>query len=310
MKVMITGAHGMLAQRIVARLMDDWEYTLLLTDKQETTFYDTQKFSYRPLDITNRTAVLETCTEFRPEVVFNAAAFTNVDLCETERAESWAVNVTGVGNLVQTILQLSGIHLIHISTDYVFDGESATTYHEASPVHPINFYGASKLASEALALNSGISATILRTQGLYGTGFDIKKDYVRWILSKFEEGTPFDAIVDQRQNWTFTDDLAGMCIRASEVRYTGIVHACGAECLSRLEFARAIAKVFNYDPQMIGEITTASLRQAAKRPSNSEFNLEKLATVLDYRSLSVQEGLNLYRKQRGQRLEYLRPDLQ
>jgi dTDP-4-dehydrorhamnose reductase len=222
MRILVTGAHGLLGQKIAIVVAQETDYEILLTDVARETFFKNARFDYQQLDITERGDVRSLMKNYKPDYVINTAAITNVDACETEREFSWRVNVDGVKNLIFPIRKMEHGHLIQISTDYVFDGNTTDAYDEQSRPNPLSYYGRSKLASENAVLSSGISATILRTQVLYGTGNNIRQNFVSWVVSMLEKKQPFNVVTDQKGNPTLADDLAFSCLKAAEAKAQGI----------------------------------------------------------------------------------------
>jgi dTDP-4-dehydrorhamnose reductase len=122
-RVLIVGSNGLLGQKVTDLFSRSKNYEILNTSVEDKPFVKMNEFLYRHLDITNRNSVMKLVDDFLPEVIINTAAITNVDLCETERAIAWKVNVAGVENLVHAA-RMVGAKVIHFSTDYVFDGRS------------------------------------------------------------------------------------------------------------------------------------------------------------------------------------------
>ena len=150
---------------------------------------DRHLFDFTQLDITNKGDVKSLVTSFRPDIIVNAAAMTNVDVCETQRELAWKVNVVGVENLVEVARRLNSL-LIQISTDYVFDGKNGP-YKETDRANPVNYYGKTKLAGENVILAGGISSAILRTIVVYGTGINVKNNFALWVISSLREGKKY-----------------------------------------------------------------------------------------------------------------------
>ncbi len=297
MKILVTGAHGLLGQKIALVVAQETTHSILLTDIARDTFFANKRFDYQQLDITERNDVRSLVKHYQPDVVINTAALTNVDACEIERESSWRLNVDGVKNLIFPIRKMERCHLIQISTDYVFDGKTTAAYDELSRPNPISYYGRSKLAAENAVKESGISATILRTQVLYGTGYNVRQNFVTWVVSMLEKGKPFKVVTDQKGNPTLVDDLAYACLKAAEQSAQGIYHASGSESVTRHEFARAIAEEFEYDPAIIGTTTSEEIGQAANRPLNSSFVTLKLESEFRFKPSNIREGLQRYRQQ-------------
>jgi dTDP-4-dehydrorhamnose reductase len=295
-KILLTGANGLLGQKITEVFSRETDHELLLTDigpKAE----DPRKYKYAVLDITHKEEVKDAAKKFNPDIIINTAAYTNVDGCETERELSWKVNVDAVKNLI-IASRFNSSKIIHISTDYIFDGKTGG-YDEDSTPNPKSFYGKSKLASENALIASGINFAILRTMILYGTGKNIRPNFALWMIQKLEKNEPVKIVDDQYGQPTIVDDLALAIARIVERDRSGIYNLCGSEYLNRYEFALKLADIFEFDKSLIIPIKTKDLHQAADRPMNSSFITIKAETELGIKPLNVTDGLYFLKSQLG-----------
>jgi len=295
-KVLITGAHGLLGQKISLILARESDAEILMTDIQRTTPFDVPRFDYHQLDVTRLGDVKSLVASYRPDVIINTAAKTDVDDCEIQRQEAWCVNVDSVKHLVIAARKLERCRIIHISTDYVFSGEEGM-YSEDSRPNPVNYYGKSKLAAENVLRAGGVDHLIVRTQLLYGTGVNIRKNFVLWTLAMLKQGKPFGVVDDQVGNPTLVDDLAFAILKLAETSTEGLYHVAGSEAVSRYDWARAIAMVFGLDPDVIYPIRTAELHQSARRPMNSTFVTLKFESEFGFGLSNIQQGLERFRSQ-------------
>lgn len=167
MNILVTGSNGLLGQAVSKMFIRETDHDIMLTSAEDGS-YVKDIHEYHTLDITRKDDVKKIASEFIPDVIVNCAAFTNVDLCETERELSWKINVDGVKNLI-IAARINNARVIHFSTDYVFDGKNGP-YSEEDVPNPISFYGREKLASENALKTSDVNHTIIRTLVLYGTG--------------------------------------------------------------------------------------------------------------------------------------------
>jgi dTDP-4-dehydrorhamnose reductase len=292
MRVLITGANGLLGQKLAAVFFQESMHTLLLTDKMDASFDSDNRLAlqYLQLDITDKNEVKRVMKDFRPDAVINTAALTNVDACESEREFAWKLNVDGVKHLLIGARALENCHVIQISTDYVFDGKS-DIYEESSRPNPLSYYGKTKLAAENAMIGSSVKGTVVRTQVLYGTGVGIRPNFVLWVLDKLHARIPFHVVTDQFGNPTYVEDLAFAILKIVEKQQTGLYHVCGPEIIDRHSFARKIAEEFKFDPKVILPITSKELNQPANRPMNSSFATLKFETEFLYRLSDVRQGL-------------------
>ena len=271
-KILVTGANGLLGQKVVEIFKRESEYEILPCDLLES------RNGSLTLDIANRQRVTDVFGSYKPSVVINAAAFTNVDLAETEKEVAYKVNATAVGYLAEAAY-IFNAKLVHISTDYIFDGKKGGYSEESLPA-PISYYGKSKLAGENLVKAKLRDFVILRTQVLYGFGKNIKKNFVLWVIGKLANHENIRVVDDQVGNPTLADELAYAILKVCQKKATGVYHVSGFETISRYEFAAKIAEVFDLDFSPVKRIKSEELAQPAKRPMNSSFVCLKAQTEL------------------------------
>lgn len=173
----------MLGQKLTEHFYKNQNIELLCSSVEDKSYIE--EVNYRKIDITDKAAVKKLILDFFPDVVINAAAYTNVDKSESERELAWEINVKGVENIARYTWTIDG-YLIHISSDYVFDG-AAGPYSEADKTNPISYYGRTKLASENALLTSGVRHSSVRTNVLYGTTKHGRPDFVRWVINSLNE---------------------------------------------------------------------------------------------------------------------------
>lgn len=290
MRVLITGSNGLLGQKLIKLLWDRKDVEFLATSGGENRVFQ-YKFNYRSLDITDEKAVSNIVNGFQPDVVINTAAMTNVDACEEDRVNCWKINVDAVQYLLNACEKI-GAKLIHLSTDFVFDGEDGP-YSEEDQPHPLSYYGESKFASEQLMINSSYKNwAIARTIIVYGTGENMSRsNIVLWAKGALEEGKELTIVDDQFRSPTWADDLAMGCWLIAEKNASGIFHLSGKDFMSILELVRRVAVFYNLDASKVTPIKSDTLNQAAKRPPVTGFVLDKAIRELGYSPLSFEEGL-------------------
>jgi dTDP-4-dehydrorhamnose reductase len=220
---------------------------------------------------------------------------TNVDACEKERELAWKVNVGGVENIIEAAKRIDAT-VLHVSTDYVFDGK-AGPYTEEDRPEPLSYYGRSKLASENQLRVSGVKFVIARTMVLYGYASGIRSNFALWLIQNLEKNTPVHVVNDQMGNPTLADDLAHALVSGIELDRTGIYHIAGREIVSRYDFALKLAKIFGFDQDLITPIKTSQLKQPATRPLNSGLVTLKAEVELGYRPSTMEEGLTILKGQ-------------
>lgn len=200
------------------------------------------------LDVTDDDAVAAAFDTLRPTIVFNCAAFHNVDVCEREEDTAFAVNARAVKRLAQRCDEL-GARLVHMSTNYVFDGSARQPYSERHLPSPRNIYGISKLAGEHAALAYAPDALVVRSAGLYGLHGSASKggNFVTRMLARAREQGSLQVVADQSLSPTFTHDLAAGLLEAVQRRASGVIHLTNAGACSWHEFTEAILELGGVD---------------------------------------------------------------
>lgn len=256
MRVLLTGAYGQLGRCLLDRVPAEW--ILLACGSAE-------------LDITDRPAVERVVKKFRPDVIINAAAYTAVDKAETDRIRAMKVNAIGPENLAIAAHQ-HGARLIHLSTDYVFDGSKKTPYTESDLPCPINFYGLSKWEGEKRVFSVLPDAVVIRTSWVFS---EYGANFVKTMLRLAETRSEISVVNDQFGCPTYAGDLAQAIITlASRAEAAGVYHYCGDVAVSWCEFAQAIFVAAQRDVLVKG-IGSAQYPMAAARPANSVLNMSR-----------------------------------
>lgn len=251
--------------------------------------------TYTVADFTSRDVVKKVIMDFCPDVIINASAYTNVDRSETERDLAWKINVKGVEYIAEAAAIIDA-HVIHVSTDYVFDGVHGP-YAETEKPNPINYYGRSKLAGENALIISSAQYTIIRTNVLYGIIPNGRLDFVRWVVESNKKAEQIRIVTDQYNNPTFIDDIVIAMNTIIEHKKYGLYNVAGMEVLSRYDFTLRIADVFNLDRSLITTITTPELNQPARRPLKGGLIILKAQTELGYSPIDLDESLELMKKE-------------
>ncbi|KTS18505.1 dTDP-4-dehydrorhamnose reductase [Pantoea dispersa] len=260
MRVLLTGAYGQLGRCLLDRVPAEW--ILLACGSAE-------------LDITDRPAVERVVKKFRPDVIINAAAYTAVDKAETDRIRAMKVNAIGPENLAIAAHQ-QGARLIHLSTDYVFDGSKKTPYTESDLPCPINFYGLSKWEGEKRVFSVLPDAVVIRTSWVFS---EYGANFVKTMLRLAETRSEISVVNDQCGCPTYAGDLAQAIITlASRAEAAGVYHYCGDVAVSWCEFAQAIFVAAQRDVLVKG-IGSEQYPMAAARPANSVLNTARIAAL-------------------------------
>ena len=292
-RILITGSNGMLGQRAVQFYSSKENVELLATSVEEKSVVDS--IEYVSSDIKNRDEIKKVIHEYYPDFIIHTAAFTNVDLSEKLREDAWKINVKGVEYIAEAARAVDA-HIIHISTDYIFDGKDGPYSENAKP-NPVGYYGRTKFASENALRISGTFFTILRTNVLYGIAPNSRPDFVRWVINSLSKKENIRIVKDQINNPAFIDDLVQGINKIIEFRKTGTYNIGGKEFLSRYDFTLRIADFFNLDKKLITPITTEELKQPARRPLKSGLIILKAETELGYKPHTINESLAAMKKE-------------
>jgi len=273
-RVLVTGGHGMLGCALGERLGD---HESLLVDIDEC-------------DITDAARVRYVFSEFGPEIVIHAAAWTDVDGCESDEERARSVNVHGSENVAAQTARL-GAKLLAVSTDYVFSGDLGRPCTETDPTAPASLYGRTKLEGEEAISAALPSAAIVRTCGLYGPG---GHHFPGAIARQIRAGRPLRVVSDQIVSPTYTHDLAEVLIRLMAEPAEGIYHAANAGATSWADFARGIADVMGVPDHPITDVPSTEMARPAPRPAYSALSCGRLKLEHGIKLRSWREAFSGY----------------
>ena len=295
MKILITGANGLLGRKLVEHYSTVSSVEVIATGKGKNR-NSLGDYKYAPMDITSESEVTSIIGMVVPDVVINTAAMTNVDECELKQEECWEMNVSAVEYLIKAC-ENNGSFLIHLSTDFVFDGENGP-YEEDDVTNPLSHYAKSKLASEELFNKTYIKWAIVRTMLVYGVVSDMSRsNIVLWVKENLEKGKQISVVNDQWRMPTLAEDLAKACALIAEKKAQGLFHISGKDMLTPYEMAVETAINFNLNNSLIQEVDGSVFTQAAERPARTGFILDKAKRELDYDPVSFREGLKVVKEQ-------------
>jgi dTDP-4-dehydrorhamnose reductase len=295
MKILVTGANGLLGQKLVNLLQTDSAVELLATARQASVIPLSSGIFYK-LDIENEDEINSLFKKVKPDVVINTAAMTQVDDCETQQEKCWKVNVTSVEYLTAAC-EKQNINLVHVSTDFIFDGSHGPLDENEIPA-PVNYYGESKLAAEKVIQSSSIHWSILRTVLVYGITPDMSRsNIVLWVKNSLEQGKKINVVNDQWRTPTLAEDLAMGCYLAAKKKAKGIYNISGKDFLSPYDIAVATATFFKLDVSLINATDSTQFKQAARRPLTTGFVIDKARKELGYEPHSFEEGLAVLKGQ-------------
>lgn len=279
--VVVTGASGMLGSDIMWAFAKEGVQAVPLDHHQ--------------VDITDEEAFRETVQRHRPALLINAAAYANVDGCETEVDTAFAVNARGALNIARTCNAV-GAFLLHVSTDYVFDGRTSEPYREDDPINPLGVYGKSKAEGERHIREAlPDDHCIVRTQWLFGLN---GKNFVEAILAKARSDGQLTVVDDQFGSPTSTRDLACAIVTLCRLQARGTFHVVNSGVTSWFHFAQAIVRSAGLAHVSVEPIGSDQLDRPARRPSHAEFDTSKFGDLTGAPLRSWQEALQDYLESR------------
>lgn len=295
MKVLITGANGLLGQKLVELYEKDPSVEVVASGRGGNRNRP-GSYTYVSMDVTSKGEVASIVNMIMPDVVINTAAMTNVDQCELDKEACWDLNVTAVDHLIEACTSIDAF-LIHLSTDFVFDGENGP-YEEDDVPNPLSYYAKSKLEAELRLEKSNVKWAVVRTMLVYGIVQDMSRsNIILWVKANLEAGKRIPVVNDQWRTPTLAEDLAKGCDLVARKKATGIFHISGKDMLTPFEMAMETAVFFSLNSSFIEQVDGSVFRQEAKRPERTGFILNKARRELGYEPVSFKEGLAILRSQ-------------
>lgn len=295
-KVLVTGSNGLLGQKLTDIYRQHSEISLIATGRGPDRYPQKHGYLYVPMDITSEDEVMRVIGEHQPDCVIHTAAMTNVDACELDHEGCKAQNVDAVRHIIKATND-TGAHLIHISTDFIFDGTSGPYREEAAP-NPLSFYGNSKLMAEELIMAKAKHWAILRTVLVYGLVADMSRsNIVLWARDALKNAKPIKVVDDQFRTPTLAEDLAMGCRLAESHEARGVYNISGKDYMSIYELVNKVADYFGYPMDLVERVSSSTLQQPARRPPVTGFVLDKAIRELGYQPHSFEEGIALVQQQ-------------
>ncbi len=288
-KVLVFGGSGLVGSKFIESYSKDFEI---------------QSPDVSEVDILNKDAILKKLEKVNPDAVINFAAFTNVEEAEKQKDDKngvcYLINAVGAKNVAQSCTQF-GKRLIHISTEYVFDGTKQTgPYTEEDKPNPINWYGQTKYFAETAVLESGSLSVIMRICMPFSAFYELKKDIARFFLEQLNAGNQIKAIEDQRITPILVNDIAAALKVFVDSEIHGIYHVCSKNDTSPFKFAQEIARVFNFNASQVLPISFEEYNKNknAKLLKYSWLNSSKFSSEFGSQILhSVEESVNIFKEE-------------
>lgn len=296
MKILVTGSNGLLGHKLTDLYKTKSNIELIATAKGVDRYPAKNGYTYKSLDICNWEEVKNVMQYYKPDVVINTAAMTNVDACETEQEACDKLNVDAVKYLVNECNNINA-HFVHLSTDFIFDGTHGPLTENEKP-NPLSYYGRSKHLAEILIMENSTSWAIIRTVLVYGIVQDMSRsNIVLWAKNNLEQGKSLNVVGDQFRTPTLAEDLAQGCALIAEKKAKGIYNISGKDYMSVFDLVYRVADYWKLDKSLLNISSSEGIKQPAKRPPITGFILGKAINDLDYHPHSFEEGLKLMNEQ-------------
>jgi dTDP-4-dehydrorhamnose reductase len=296
-RIVITGSNGLLGQKLVKLYLSKSTYEIHALSRGENRLHNKEGYTYYDIDLLDKVELTQTLNQIAPSVIIHTAAMTNVDACEQQQEQCDLMNIDVVANILDYCKE-SDVYLVHLSTDFIFDGTKGDVYNEDDIAHPVNHYGLSKLKSEIMIQEAKIDAAILRTILVYGlVDQNDRSNIVLWVKSSLENHKDIHVVTDQLRMPTYAEDLAEACWLAVEARAKGVFNVSSNELMSIYDIALSIADAFGLDKKWIHPVVTNELNLPAKRPLSTGFDLNKSIIEINLPSYSFTERLQVFKSQ-------------
>ena len=295
-KILLTGANGLLGQKMVLLLAQQANVHTIATARGEARFPIPAAIQYATLDITDEASVHQLIEKEQPHVVIHTAAMTQVDDCETQREACWLQNVEATRYIAEACAA-HNTFLLHLSTDFIFDGKEGPYTEDAQP-HPLSYYGESKWEAEKIVQKLTTPWAIARTVLVYGISQTASRsNIVLWVKKSLEEQKHIKVVDDQWRTPTLAEDLAMGCWLIAQKEAQGIFNISGKEMLTPYDMAIATADYFHLDKSYITRTDASGFSQPAARPPKTGFIIEKARNLLGYEPHSFAEGIAILEQQ-------------
>jgi len=287
----------LLGQKLVKLFMKKAGYEIHALSRGPNRIANQKGYLYYDVDLLDKKALTNILTQISPDVIIHTAAMTNVDACELHQEECDRMNIEVVANILE-YCHTKDVYLVHLSTDFIFDGKKGTIYKEEDIADPVNYYGLSKWKSELMIRESNVPHAILRTILVYGLvdGND-RSNIVLWVKNSLENKKEINVVTDQLRMPTYAEDLAEACWLAVEKEARGVFNVSSNQLMSIYEIALAVADTFGLDKKLIHPVRTNALSLPANRPLSTGFDLNKSITEINLPSYSFIDRLQVFKDQ-------------
>lgn len=290
-KIVVIGANGFTGRRILNDLSVSSAYQVTGCSLHDDIRPRSGDYRFVRTDICDKQALKALFREVRPDVVINTSAFSVPDYCETHHDEADAVNIHAVEHLA-TCCKEGGSRLIHLSTDFVFGGDTDRLYTEEDTPAPVNYYGHTKLEGERRIADICPDYALARVVVVYGTALPGQHgNIVQLVINRLKNNEEIRVVSDQWRTPTFVGDVSQGVEKLIGHPQNGVYHLCGGECLSIADIAYRVADTLRLNRSLIRPVTTEEMNERTPRPRFSGLSIEKAQRELGYRPHTLEEGI-------------------
>lgn len=285
-KILITGANGFIGRYLLNTLKKNISYKLYATSLSSDA-YPSEGYEYIKIDLIQKEVTLKAIRKIKPDIIINTAAMSSIPECETNPNRAFKINVEAVRHLVE-IAQIDKTRLIHISTDFIFEGNCKQLYTEIDTPKPINTYGKTKLEAENIILEQLPNSLILRVAVVYGKPLlGQHTNIVELIKDKLDKNEQITLVTDQSRTPTFVEDICRAIQTLISGNHSGVYHISGSELFTIYELGLEIAKHMRKNPELIKGISTGLDLNSARRPLSTPLSNKKAKESFGYKTTSI-----------------------
>jgi len=293
LKILITGANGLIGRKVIRLMLQNADNQIYATSQKRIQFDSRVQFFTVNLIYSDINKLIET---IKPEVLIHCAAIASPDACEVDRYTCFKLNVEVTTRLASSCRDY-GVHMIFLSSDFIFDGNKGD-YSEEDLSAPISYYGVTKLEAEKNLLDLNIGATIVRTSLVYGYEDHLARMNIALkVIDHLKNSKTYKVPSDQVRTPTFAEDLASALVTLAEKRLAGVYNVSGSEAISVFDFSKQIANVFGLDERLLIPVSTKELSEPALRPLKTNLNIQKAIKEFNYQPTTIENSLNILKEQ-------------